>query len=82
MRLLFFLGLAMFGLIAARRWTEKLGGKGNPRPRRSNSQRFGRPVAPRPVPRNDESVASVICATCRTEYHPDETAWQCPKCKR
>lgn len=71
MRLLFFLALAVFGLIAARRWTEKLGRKGSTRPR-----------PPRPVPRHDEQVASVICATCRTEYRPEETAWQCPKCQR
>lgn len=72
-RLLFFVALAVFGLMAARRWTSKVG---NPRPPR-----------PRPVPRNDkrdvhDEVASVICATCRTEYRPNETAWQCPKCER
>jgi len=68
-RLLFFIALAVFGLMAARRWTSKVGGK-------------QRPQAPRPVPRNDNEVASVICATCRTEYRPNETAWQCPKCER
>jgi hypothetical protein len=67
-RLFFFLALAVFGLMAARRWTSGVGNK--------------RPRAPRPVPRNDNEVASVICATCRTEYRPNETAWQCPKCQR
>lgn len=72
-RLLFFLALLVFGLLAARRWTSKVGNK--------------RPTPPRPVARNDKpdahnDVASVICAACRTEYRPNETAWQCPKCKR
>lgn len=97
-RLLFFLALAVFGLIAARRWTDKLGGGGsqgggggkgrggsggadgrgaNPG---GSQRRSGRPVPPRPV--RDDSVARVVCAACRTEYRPEETAWQCPTCKR
>lgn len=73
-RLLFFLALAVFGLIAARRWTQKIGqGKSS----QGKSQR-----PPRSVRVKDNSVASVICATCRTEYRPDETAWQCPTCQR
>lgn len=68
-RLLFFLALAVFGLIAARRWTQKISQGKQPRP-------------PRSVRVKDNTVASVICATCRTEYRPDETAWQCPKCER
>ncbi len=72
-RLLFFLALAVFGLIAARRWTQKMGGG-------SGSSSKGKPA--RPVRVKDNTVASVICATCKTEYRPDETAWQCPSCQR
>lgn len=90
-RLLFFLALAVFGLIAARRWTDKLGGGGGGRSGSGGAdgrggnpggsqRRSGRPVAPRPV--RDDSVARVVCAACRTEYRPEETAWQCPTCKR
>lgn len=64
MRLLFFLALAVFGLLAARRWTLKA----------SNGRRS--------IPHRNDQLATVICATCKTEYRPSATGWQCPKCQR
>ena len=69
-RLLFWLAIASFAWMAIRRLLLRAG------------QSTGGKRPPIRIDVRESSASSVICATCSTQYVPQQTGWQCPQCKR